>query len=462
MNRRLKILNSKIIFYIFFVFLTFNLALSEGPSFLEIDYLGEKIKILTILREIDSEIYLPLPLFASAFKFEYKLLESKVVLYKSRKEIFINNIGEKRASLEGKTVNLFKPILKEGDIIYFPLSSFFRLLGYRVYLKDSILYIVNEVSNIEYSKGILKISFKGNSLVNFNTFTLTSPSRFVVDLLNVVYINNKGEIRVEDSLIRNIRFSQFSVAPYMVRVVIEYKKDIVNPIITKDLGNIVLKFPTKVSENNDVTVKLVDISWEETSEFLNFFLRFSSDKFTYTKKQLLDPPRYYYDFLDTDLSLTYNEISFQKEPVKSIRIGKREEGNRTVRVVFETYTEGIILSEESYSNTLKISFNINKKKEENLQQYLIFIDPGHGGSDPGAIFGEFKEKDLNLKVALLLADKLKNLGYKVLLTRDNDTTLSLDDRVRFVNSYLNSNNEILKNSLLISIHTNAAFSSDVR
>jgi N-acetylmuramoyl-L-alanine amidase len=79
----------------------------------------------------------------------------------------------------------------------------------------------------------------------------------------------------------------------------------------------------------------------------------------------------------------------------------------------------------------------------------IVIDPGHGGTDPGAIgAGGTKEKDITLDVALKLKEKLNSVGnYNVLLTRDSDLTLSLAKRVEFAKEN--------KADLFISVHVNA-------
>ncbi len=55
---------------------------------------------------------------------------------------------------------------------------------------------------------------------------------------------------------------------------------------------------------------------------------------------------------------------------------------------------------------------------------IIVIDPGHGGVDPGTIYKDIYEKDINLKIGLYLKEELENIGYKVLLTRDGDYDLS--------------------------------------
>jgi len=84
----------------------------------------------------------------------------------------------------------------------------------------------------------------------------------------------------------------------------------------------------------------------------------------------------------------------------------------------------------------------------NLGVRRIVIDPGHGGKDPGAIAFGLKEKDVVLKVAKKLAKKLKEeLGCEVLLTRDKDVFLSLEERTAIANAS--------GADLFISLHLNA-------
>ncbi|HEB48984.1 MAG TPA: N-acetylmuramoyl-L-alanine amidase [Desulfobulbus sp.] len=79
----------------------------------------------------------------------------------------------------------------------------------------------------------------------------------------------------------------------------------------------------------------------------------------------------------------------------------------------------------------------------------IVIDPGHGGKDPGAIGSRgTREKDIVLAIGLRLRDLLLQNGrYRVLMTRDDDSFLSLADRVRFANRQ--------QADLFISLHINA-------
>ena len=86
----------------------------------------------------------------------------------------------------------------------------------------------------------------------------------------------------------------------------------------------------------------------------------------------------------------------------------------------------------------------------------IVLDPGHGGKDPGAIgVGGVAEKDVVLSVAKKLARKLQaELGVQVVLTRNDDRFVPLEDRTAM------ANNEDA--DLFISLHVNASPNSEAR
>mgnify|MGYP006313236531 CR=1 FL=1 len=69
-----------------------------------------------------------------------------------------------------------------------------------------------------------------------------------------------------------------------------------------------------------------------------------------------------------------------------------------------------------------------------LPDKTICIDPGHGGTDPGAVFGAVHEADIVLSISLYLAAFLRGRGIGVLETRQRNETVSLADRVRVANS----------------------------
>ena len=89
-------------------------------------------------------------------------------------------------------------------------------------------------------------------------------------------------------------------------------------------------------------------------------------------------------------------------------------------------------------------------------KWVIFIDPGHGGKDPGAIsINGHKEKDITLKAAKELAKQLEATGQvRVILSRDSDQFLHLRKRIELARLH--------QADIFISLHADAAPSSTAR
>lgn len=80
--------------------------------------------------------------------------------------------------------------------------------------------------------------------------------------------------------------------------------------------------------------------------------------------------------------------------------------------------------------------------------FVVVLDAGHGGDDPGAAVGETYEKDINFAVALLVRERLaQQEDVTVLMTRGEDVFISLSDRAAFAND--------ARADLFVSIHANA-------
>ena len=90
-----------------------------------------------------------------------------------------------------------------------------------------------------------------------------------------------------------------------------------------------------------------------------------------------------------------------------------------------------------------------------LKVRRVVIDAGHGGHDSGAIGPTgVQEKDVSLAIAKRLAEILSAAGLEVLLTRDDDTFVRLEDRARMANE--------ARGDLFISVHCNSAASQKLR
>lgn len=86
-----------------------------------------------------------------------------------------------------------------------------------------------------------------------------------------------------------------------------------------------------------------------------------------------------------------------------------------------------------------------------MNDYRIVVDAGHGGSDPGAVSGNLKEKDLTLKAANYMYDRFKELGVPVAITRSDDESLTRAERLRKMTNTFGNDSKVL----VLSNHINA-------
>ena len=102
-----------------------------------------------------------------------------------------------------------------------------------------------------------------------------------------------------------------------------------------------------------------------------------------------------------------------------------------------------------YQATETVNYGHAKKIEK-----TIVIDPGHGGEEePGCVFGNVYEKELDLEIAKKLQAKLEKEYSRVIMTRTEDVNVYLNERARIANRE--------NADLFISIHQNALEDDDV-
>ncbi len=86
-------------------------------------------------------------------------------------------------------------------------------------------------------------------------------------------------------------------------------------------------------------------------------------------------------------------------------------------------------------------------KRKDGKPFIVAVDAGHGGHDPGAVSGGFREKDINLRAANRLLEVLREAGMDGRLTRKDDTYLRLGERTDLANRW--------DADLFVSLHCNA-------
>ena len=98
-------------------------------------------------------------------------------------------------------------------------------------------------------------------------------------------------------------------------------------------------------------------------------------------------------------------------------------------------------------------FSSNKISTIENNDFVVVLDPGHGGRDPGAEAGGYRESSLMLELAEAVKESLiRNTDFKVVLTRTEDKFLSLEDRITIA-SQSDAN-------LFISLHADAVIEGE--
>ena len=177
--------------------------------------------------------------------------------------------------------------------------------------------------------------------------------------------------------------------------------------------------------SNEISFYEIKDSDDQSSE-ISFLL----DKVSFVKSySLVDPSRIVIDVYQSDLKSDVEEK--YNYPIKLVRASSKED---LTRIVIDLY-EYINWSKPTQEKTdegilLKINVKKNKKLKNNVRDIVVAIDAGHGGKDPGAVSSNnVLEKDITLLIAKELQRTLRDTeGYEAVLIRNDDSTVSLNDR----------------------------------
>gem|GEM_PF-330687 len=243
---------------------------------------------------------------------------------------------------------------------------------------------------------------------NFKIFNLDNPSRLVIDLENIE-LKDKNYQPVIPQYIKQYRFSNIEGS---LRLVFELQ------------NNIKIRKKSFKDFNNQNLQKII-VEFESTNN----------------------------ENQKNEIAITAEKVTAEKVTAEKVTVGDKNNKNELDDLLEKQSIQNKIdkpqiLSTKEILQQLKDN-SLNNKQPKNNKKFLIVIDAGHGGKDPGTI-GDSKqtqEKDLTLSYALALKNILeKNSSYKVLLTRDKDYFIPLKKRVEIARK--------VKADIFISMHIN--------
>ncbi|MCQ2789331.1 MAG: N-acetylmuramoyl-L-alanine amidase [bacterium] len=154
---------------------------------------------------------------------------------------------------------------------------------------------------------------------------------------------------------------------------------------------------------------------------------------------------YYYYEVELSSIVPYSISQNETISVNLFNINNLENNHHSINTPCQKF-----MGYDSYFEENKFILKIRKPTipEKKLNGITILVDAGHGGSELGAIgCGGIKEKDFNLRMAKLVQKELKKRGATVIMTREEDIQISLNDRIKMAKD----NNAVIS----LSLHSNA-------
>ena len=303
---------------------------------------------------------------------------------------------------------------------------------------------------------------------------LYNPTRIVYDLPNTLVdtkLRNK-EYRINEN--ETVKIGQFSVNKARIVITTEAVSDYI-PIYSNDSQSLILANYKKTNNTTlyNNSTNLIAYNKEKNDNLTeSMILKFDSTVVhgidRYNNKVIL----YLYNaskYNEENFEAAYKNTFFANAKIelmpkigmkliipveqdaivdtylgadgRSLKIKLKEAKKQNPEPVVKKPTTPIVL------NPPKTTTNTNSGKKK------VVIDAGHGGTDVGATGGGIYEKNITLDVSKRVEEILKQRGYQVLMTRPNDTFVSLQDRVTI--------NENFSPDIFVSIHVNSSVRPEI-
>lgn len=334
--------------------------------------------------------------------------------------------------IDGQSISTpMPPIVLDGTSLV-PVREVFEKLGAKVDWFDAQQIVKISGNNINIS---LKID-NNNVLVNGENKLLAVPAKIINDktMIPIRFVSEQLGFKVNWSEADRI---------------IDISQNLVDASATNADANIT---DISFADSNQVSKTT---SGANGTKIVQVDIKGDKPLGQYTTMTLTGPDRLVVDIENSVLAVTNKTISVGQYGIDKIRSAQYTSNPNKTRIVLDIQkpmSYEIVKSDDKNHLLIKLSIgaayiNTVATKPSGKDKYVVVIDPGHGGSDPGAIYYDVAEKELNLDIALKLKKLLLNDNIDVKMTREDDTFVDLYPRTDFANA--------VGADLFLSIHNNA-------
>lgn len=282
------------------------------------------------------------------------------------------------------------------------------------------------------------VTIQGSKTIDTMVTKLEDPKRIVIDVQGAVLEGTEQNIETGSPLVSAVRTGQYEVGT--ARVVVDVNADVYYDV--RNEGSV-----TKVYIS-DMPYSFIgyDKGYNSSVVYLNnsdeaeYDVNFDEENKILTVK------------INNDIEFDNDRFGINDNLIEYIQLSKEKTEDRIITKAEFKLKDNVgyeqLSQDESKLVKLKLKYSPKAPKD-----ILVVIDPGHGGKDPGAkgVDGVTFEKDLNLDVAKRLKAKLDSLGFRTIMTREDDTYTTLQQRTDLANG--------IYADFFMSIHFNAFVSS---
>lgn len=375
--------------------------------------------------------------------------ENKTVKVYSDGRQIVLKINDTRALVDQQTVILDVPAMIINNRTMVPLRFVGEALMAEVSWNDKLRRVdvikqISQIVDFSYTtvNNVPTVLIKGNAPLEYSIAGYDGE-KVVVDI-KAKLKTSQNVLDVGNGVLKRVIASELNNGSGLTRFVLEMGEGASFYIFRPEQNSIAVAMANilssiEVDEEDGTLIARLKTAYPAT---YNYFTLGSPEKGDY---------RLVVDISNARLSASL-PVVFDNDYIKNLRTSQFTVNPYVVRVVFDLKGD---VNYRVFQNGDEISVvfssrEIPSRGDEggSLKNKIIVIDPGHGGSDPGAVYSRIYEKDLNLDIAVRLKELLEESGARVLMTRESDIYVSLYTRADIANQ--------VGAHLFVSIHNNSS------
>ncbi len=409
------------------------------------------------------------PMGASAAYYE---VDRSIVITNRVHTTVVLHVNDGTALVNSQPRLLPMPPILVNDHVLVPAQPIFVALGAWTKFEeaDRTLHVSSQITGItsQVDGAEMRLQIEATGPIATETSVLTSPDRLVVDFLQAALRTQAREISINAAGVQRIRAAQFQVKPYITRVVFDLTQPVEIHVTTAPKSYTVtielrpkglMTPPGSIGQPpapgmgdsgakpQGIGVKIMQVNFQPVGETGRLTIE-GTGAMQYKIREFVFPDRLTVDIQDAVFIPVKQELSVNSPSIVNIRASQFQATPPIVRVVVTLKRKAAyVVGQSDGQLTLDIT-------DGPLRGHLVAIDPGHGGSDPGAIGPTgLREADVVLDVAMRLRDLLARDGIRSLMTREADVSVELADRPKLARDR--------GATIFVSVHANASTRASV-